>query len=181
MPLTPSTPRRPLHERRIHCAGYEREDGLFDIEAHLFDAKQYPFHSDWRGPMPPGTPVHDMWLRVTIDAQMVIHDVQAGMDHSPYPLCPAIVGNFKRLVGLRIAPGFRREVHKRVGRLQGCTHLVELLGPIGTTAYQTLTREDAAPQPIGTRQRPYWLDTCHVHALDSPVTRQEWPEFYTGD
>ena len=40
--------------------------------------------------------------------------------------------------GLRVGPGWRRAVRARLGGVQGCTHPVELLGPLATTAYQTV-------------------------------------------
>ena len=74
-----------------------------------------------------------MWLRLTIDDAMLIHEVEAVTDYGPFGMCPAITGNFKRLEGLTIGPGFRRAVRARVGGVQGCTHLVELVDPIRET------------------------------------------------
>jgi len=48
--------------------------------------------------------------------------------------------NFGRLVGIRIGPGYMRQVKKRFSRSQGCTHIMELLYPVGTTAFQTVFR-----------------------------------------
>ena len=39
MPLPNPVPRKLMHTRAIECNGYEREDGLWDIEAHLTDTK----------------------------------------------------------------------------------------------------------------------------------------------
>ena len=40
MPLSaPAAPRRRLHTRRITFEGFQREDGLFDIDARLTDVK----------------------------------------------------------------------------------------------------------------------------------------------
>ena len=39
MPLTNPAPRKLMHTRAIDCKGYERADGLWDIEAHLVDTK----------------------------------------------------------------------------------------------------------------------------------------------
>ena len=44
MPLPPAAPRKAVHTRSIDCRGYEREDGLWDIEGRLVDTKA--FH--WR-------------------------------------------------------------------------------------------------------------------------------------
>lgn len=41
MPLSPPEPREHIHSRDIILRGYRREDGLWDIEAHLTDTKTY--------------------------------------------------------------------------------------------------------------------------------------------
>ena len=82
----------------------------------------------------------------------------------------------KRLIGLQIGPGWRRRVHDLVGRTAGCTHLVELLGPLATTAYQTMhwaLEERAESKPE--RDKPAIIDTCHALASDSPIVKLEWP------
>ena len=184
MPLSEPAPRKHLHARNVECRGYLRDDGLWDIEGHMVDTKTYSFPNRHRGEVEAGEPVHEMWLRLTIDNRMRIHEVEAVTDYGPFGICPAITDNFKRLEGLTIGPGFRRAARQRVGGMQGCTHLVELLDPVATTAFQTMTarrhnreREDRA---AGTRQRPLFLGTCHALASDSPVVREQWPEFYTG-
>jgi len=124
-----------------------------------------------------------MWLRLTIDEAMKIHAVEAVTDHGPFPICPAITPRFRLIEGLTIGPGWTRAVRKRLGGALGCTHLVELLGPLATTAYQTLVGQRSAreEQAIDTGKRPVLLDTCHALASDSPVVRDLWPRFYTGE
>jgi hypothetical protein len=115
MPLTPAARREPIHRRRIDCRGYRREDGLWDIEGHLTDVKSYPFANAWRGEIRPGEPIHDMSLRLTLDDDLTVIAVAAATDAGPFAICPAITPAFARLEGLRIGPGWRREVHKRLG------------------------------------------------------------------
>src|SRR5579883_105443 len=139
MPLSPPAPREHLHTRQVECRGYLRSDGLWEVEGHMTDVKTYSFPSDERGTVEAGTPVHDMWIRITLDEEMVIRAVEAVTDAAPFALCPAITPNFQRLVGLAIRPGFLPKVRQLLGGTEGCTHLVELMGPIATTAFQTLT------------------------------------------
>ena len=179
MPLPSPAPRNLIHTRRIECKGYEREDGLWDIEANLVDTKTQA-HSRRHGgrDRKPGEPVHDLWLRLTIDLDMVVHEVEACTDTGPYAICGDITANFKRLVGLKIGPGWRREIAARVGGVQGCTHLVELLGPIGTTAFQATGRAREARnagKPI--TKKPYQIGSCHVYGEDSEAVRERWPEW----
>ena len=73
----------------------------------------------------------------------------------------------------------------RVGGVQGCTHLVELVDPIATTAFQTMTarrrhREPEEHARTEEPERPRFLGTCHALASDSPAVKEQWPEFYTG-
>jgi hypothetical protein len=190
MPLSAPAPREPLHIRQIECQGFQRADGLWDIEAHMTDRKTYSFPSDERGEVTAGTPIHDMWVRVTLDDGFHILAIEAVTDSSPYSVCPAITPNFQRLVGLRIGPGFNARVRERLGGTEGCTHLVELMGPLATTAFQTIfaakhraerERGKKSEAPTGKPQkRPALLGTCHAFAPDSPVTKRNWPEFYTG-
>ena len=53
MPLSPPAPRTHIHTRTVTVMGYEREDGLFDIEAQMTDTKTYGFRNNWRGEITP--------------------------------------------------------------------------------------------------------------------------------
>jgi Protein of unknown function (DUF2889) len=186
MPLPTPSPRELLHLRDIALRGWQREDGLFDIEAHLQDTKSYDFENDDRGTMRAGEPLHGMWLRLTIREDMEVVACEASSDHTPYAICPSAAPNFARLAGLTIGPGFNRAVAERVGGIHGCTHLREVLGQMATVAYQTLypiraakeraeaARREAAGEPAP-RRRPDLVGTCIAYAPDSPVTLARWP------
>jgi hypothetical protein len=184
MPLPPASPREPIHTRRVECRGYRRADGLWDVEGHLVDVKSYAFDNAHRGRLEPGMPIHEMWIRITIDDEFLIHDAVAAADASPYRICPEVAPNFARLKGLKIGAGFRRAVAQRLGGTEGCTHIVELLGPLATTAIQTImpikSREKPASQPGDPPQRPRLLDSCYALRADGEVAKRNWPQFYTG-
>jgi hypothetical protein len=133
MPLPSSVERRHIHTRRINCQAFERTDGLWDVEANMVDTKTYDSE---RGNA--GQPVHDMWVRLTIDTTFVIHDVVAAMDAFPIDSCPMAVHPMKHLIGLKIGAGWQAEVRKRIGGALGCTHLREVLAPMATTAMQAM-------------------------------------------
>ena len=192
MPLPAAAPRELIHTRQIECRGFRRADGLWDIEGHLVDTKTYAFKNEHRGEVPPGEPVHEMWLRLTLDDAMTIKEVEAATDHSPFAVCPAVIPNFQRLKGLGIGKGFINKVRELLGGVEGCTHLVELMGPVATTAFQTVfsargrdkrerERQARGEPPVDTAsQRPPLLATCHTFAVDSPVVQRIWPAFYKG-
>ena len=183
MPLPSPAPRTLKHTRAVECKGYEREDGLWDIEGHLVDTKTYT-HSrrDGGRERKPGDPVHHMWLRLTIDLDLKIHDIEAVTDSGPYELCGSIALNFKRLIGLTIGPGWRKAINERVGGTEGCTHLLELLGPLGTTAFQATgrAREAHNASKPATGKKPYQINSCHIYKDDAPAVLERWPDFYTG-
>lgn len=180
--LSPAAPREPIHHRQVACRGYRRADGLWDIEGHLVDVKTYPFANAERGEIAPGEPLHDMWLRLTVDDQLTVIRAEAATVAGPFAVCPAITPAFARLEGLRIGPGWRRAVHARLGGVHGCTHLVELLGPLATTAYQTVHTWRAKREPtLETARPPRHLDSCHALARDGEVVRAHYPRWYTGD
>jgi len=181
MPLSSPAERDPIHIRRVECRGYRRRDGMWDIEGHLVDTKTYGFDSEWRGRVEAGVPVHDMWIRLTIDDDFKVHAVEAVTDSSPFRACPEITPNFEVLKGLSIAKGWRRAIAERLGGVRGCTHLVELLGPLGTTAFQTifpLREMERRGQPC--RAKPRAIDSCHALRSDGEAVKRRWPEFYTG-
>lgn len=196
MPLSPPVGRQHLHTRRVTCQGFYREDGLWDIEGRITDEKTYEHANEWRGPLKPGDYVHDMSIRLTLDHRFTIVDVEAVTDSSPYRMCGDITPNYRKLIGLRIGPGFTRAVKERLGGVHGCTHLVELLGPVATTAFQTagsrkanelqaahrakISKPPKARDPDRPTRKPYMLDNCHTWASDSEVTKRWVPQYYTG-
>ncbi|HSK40807.1 MAG TPA: DUF2889 domain-containing protein [Arenibaculum sp.] len=184
MPLSDPAPREPLHTRTVTCRGYRRADGQWDVEGRITDVKAYAFDNDWRGKIEPGDPIHDMWIRLTVTDGLEITAVEAVTEKSPFEICGGITPNFQRLVGLRIGTGWTRAVRERLGGVEGCTHLVELLGPVATTAFQTIfparARDEAARgKTERPGKRPFLLNTCHAFRSDGPIVRKQWPEFHT--
>ncbi len=192
MPLSEPVPREPLHLRDIELRGYRRADGLFDIEARLTDTKTYAFSNSDRGQIEPGVPLHRMLARMTLNAEMVITAFEAVTEYGPYAICPTAAPNFARLAGLKVGPGFLKAANERIGGVHGCTHLRELLGQMGTVAFQTLfavrVKRETAPNAVASADqaaaekpsRPMMLGTCLAYAPDSPVVARQWPQFYTG-
>lgn len=186
MPLPDPTPRKHVHTRAITYCGFERDDGLWDIEAHMTDTKTYAFKNNWRGEVKIGEPLHEMLLRVTIDDSFTIRDVIAATDNSPFAMCPDIAPNYKALVGIKMGAGWRKAIRQKVGGVQGCTHLTELLFPVATVAMQTIwpllrhrkNKPDSSVEKSD--RRPVVLDTCHAWATDSPVVKINAPQYYTG-
>lgn len=160
--------RRLVHTRRVECMGFERSDGLFDIEGRMRDTKAEDSDLLFKT-VPAGSPIHDMCMVVTIDSKLVIHRIEAHTDSAPSRFCAEINDAYRHLEGLSIGAGFMKEVKRRLAGPKGCTHLTELLGPIATTAIQTLMglRKITSVQPESddagkTVQAHPMIDTCHA-------------------
>ena len=180
MALSRPVRREHIHSRDIRCRGFRREDGLWDIEATLEDTKTYSFANRDRGGIAAGEPIHRMHLRLTVSDDLEVHAAEAATEAGPFDLCGAITPKFASLVGLRIGPGWRRAVLERMGGVNGCTHLTELLlGPLTATAMQTLAGARSRRQEASADGRPPpILDTCHALARTSDVVRRHWPEWH---
>ena len=179
MDLSPPAPRKLLHVRSVECRGYAREDGLWDIEGSITDVKTYPFESRFRGLVLADDPVHEMAIRLTVDDRLNIERAEAFTRRSPYEVCPSAAWAFSKLAGLRIKGGWMNEVKERYGRAKGCTHLLELLYPVGTTAFQTvfayreyLLREQGLPEGEAMRRRGPPTNSCYALAEDGPVVKR---------
>jgi len=184
MNLPPAAPRRHRHTRAINCEGYQREDGLWDIEARIVDTKPFGYREPFRGLRQPGEAVHDMALRLTIDNDMVVRDIEVAMLSVPYAPCASALPAFKGLIGRKIGAGWRRAVKECVGGVKGCTHLRELLLPAATVAFQTLGSWPEDGQPVPTpdpdyaTERPHFVDDCKAWASDGEIVATLYPHFH---
>ena len=165
--------------------GYDREDGLWDIEAELSDVKPYTFEVPNEPAFPANEPIHGLAIRLTIDEEMRIQAVQVAMDHIPHPECTQVPPNLQALVGCRLGRGWRKTIEEKVGGTAGCTHLREMLFNMATAAFQTLPSGQwhrrelrGEPQPAMT-QAPFHLGQCMTWAYDSPTVARAYPMFYT--
>ncbi len=179
MNLKSAARREPIHHRQIDCRGYRREDGLWDIDARLIDTKTYAFPNTERGEIKPGEPVHEMWIRLTVDDDLNVKAIDVAMEATPFGICPDIAPAYEALVGAQIGPSWSRTIRSLFGGTKGCRHLVELLAPVATVAFQTIVPlRERLTQDAG--KKPPHLDSCHALATDGPVVNRHYPKFYTG-
>jgi hypothetical protein len=126
--------REELHFRRIDMRGWRRSDGLFEVEGRVTDRKPQQFRvPNGTKIIPPNAPIHDMGVRLVFDDDMLVHDVVTFTDAAPYTDCLAAGPALQTLKGMRIASGWSAEVTRRLAGASSCTHLMQLLIPMGTT------------------------------------------------
>lgn len=178
MPLPAPVSRKPAHTRSLTLRGYEREDGLWDIEGHIVDTKPYAFKTGGcaRGP---DEPIHDMRVRVTIDTDFTVQDVVVSSDAMPYPgLCDSTLPDYRKLIGLNLARGFRRAALAAMGGTKGCTHVTEMLTHLPSAAYQTMSTLPKMYDPK--TQLNLAAGRCVALKPDGEMVRIHFPQSYTG-
>jgi hypothetical protein len=182
MPLPESTARTEVHLRRIEMRGYRRDDGLYEIDGRVVDTKSHALNLPGDGRvLPPGQPIHDMWVRLVVDEFLEVRDVVAVTDASPFAVCREAVAPMRAIIGERIEPGWSMMVKARLGGAAGCTHLMELLLPMATAAYQTLSSVRLArPDVTDATGRPVKIDSCYAYAKERDLVRLRWPAFHRG-
>src|ERR1700712_1437229 len=180
------TQRRHMHTRSIECNGYLRDDGLWEVEARMRDTKPFSQSaSRYREELKPGDPGPDRALRFAVDDNMTIQEAQATMRATPYPTCIEVEPILQRLVGERIGNGWRKVVQSKLGRLESCTHLSELLGPAVTTLFQTMSHgsnpegRDSLENQRARTERPFFVGGCHSWRTDGPIVADMFPQFAT--
>jgi hypothetical protein len=177
MPLPVTEHERELrHTRRIRYEGYKRADGLWDIEAHISDVKNHDCVMK-TGVRRAGQAVHDMSVRITIDREMNIVDAMAISDAVPYPGgCERAAPGYKKLIGLNLVKKFRHAVRDRLGGVEGCTHITELLSGMPTAAIQTFAGEMREDPADGSK--PFQLDHCMAMDTRGETVRRWYPTWY---
>ncbi|MBV2218277.1 MULTISPECIES: DUF2889 domain-containing protein [Diaphorobacter] len=176
MPLSSPAPRTARHVRRVTYQGYEREDGLWDIEGELHDSKpqdlpslRYP-----DGVRRAGEPIHHLWLRVTVDRDLVVRAIESAMDAHPLAGCTQAQRALQAMVGCSMARGWRQSIQTHLGGVAGCTHLRELLFNLATATFQTI---HAAFQNEGD-EPPRHLGQCTGWDFSGQGVREHYPQFY---
>lgn len=177
MPLSSPTSRRVLkHTRAIEIDAYARDDGLWDLDAHITDVKTRDMPAA-NGIRAAGVPVHDLWLRLTIDSAMNIVDAEAVSDSVPYPgFCNTIGPDYRTMIGLNLMKGLRHELRQRLGGIHGCTHLTELAQILPTAAVQAFAGEVTPVQGDADR-KPFQLDHCHALRTDGAAVAKYYPRW----
>lgn len=180
MALPPAAPERQLtHRRNIDVQIFARGNGLWEVDAHVSDVRSRDIQLA-EGVRAAGTPIHDMLLRLVVDARFNIVEAGAQTRAMPYAgHCDAYGDAYGRLVGLNLMQGFRHAVRERLGGIKGCTHITELSQVLPTAVVQAFAGEviDTRGEAEGSTQ-PFQIDRCHALRADGPAVQTHYPRWY---
>lgn len=180
----PPSPRELRHHRQIDLRFYHRADGLYEVEGTLTDRKTVPFRRQLcDADTPPGEAIHDITVTLVLDSAMRIHDATAKMRSTPFAICPQAENTLSPLIGLTMAKGWNKSVRALLSGAQSCTHIMELMGPLATTAYQGLApmRLAIINAPENESQRLAKVDSCYAYSASRDVVAQLWPHLVRSE
>ena len=177
--LSAPVAREAQHFRNYAFGGYRRADGLFDIEGRMTDTKSYAFPNDWRSTIEAGEPLHDMRIRLTLDEEFVIREVECVTAAGPVRDLPRHHAGLRRAQGRahrpRLVARAAREV-RRPSRLRascrdaardGDGGVPDALWLAGTAQARGRPRPGRRPARAASRRR----DASRASSI--PATR--WP------
>lgn len=181
--MTPANPRKRIHTRRFHYECYLRDDGLWDIDAELSDVKDYAYTLHSRS-VQADEPTHHMQIRITVDETLLVKDIVTRMEHVPYSYCRGAIDPMRTMIGVKMGSGWRNAINERLGGVNGCTHLRDLLFNAGTAAIQSIAAyarfEGRVPKNYSAEQgrKPHFIGKCMTWNLSGPVVKQWEPSYY---
>lgn len=181
MPLSAPDVRREIHHRLIDMRAFAREDGLYDVEGHLRDIKPFDFERSLSAyPTPAGEPLHDFWIRMSVDSGYVVRKIEASSDVTPFGVCKGAESTLSALLGERIARGWSSLVKERLRGAASCTHLMEMLIPMGTTALQGVRALNLGKYhaEVDRDGLPLKIDSCYAFARGREVVMKMYPQHY---
>lgn len=188
MPLTQAVTRRKIHHRQIDSQGFLREDGLWDIETRLIDTKEKKIVVIERGEIEPGEAIHDISLRLTIDSELVIKNIEVSTDFAPMKACSNPNLWYKKLIGEKIEKGWRQKVKTIFAGVEGCTHSNDILTVAATTAFQTVfpwimqqSVVKYGKEKAFRHLAEVMLNNCHSFSQKGEMISSNWPDLSTKD
>ena len=112
---------KPIYNRRKNVQTWIKENGLIRVEAYFED------------------PVHFIILTLLVNEETrEIKDCDINFLRDPYPdLCHKTAQLYKKIIGLKIQPGFNKKVRERIPVIDGCLHVKTLLREAGDAIAQS--------------------------------------------
>ena len=154
--------------------GFRRDDGLFDIECTLLDTKgmDVPLLGTSRV-VAAGDAMHDMAIRLCVNADLEVVAIEATSDATPYDVCPAAVASLQTVKGMKIGAGWTYAIKRQLAGAASCTHLAEMLIAMGTAAYQTVVPYNRAQGKETTGfSLAKKVDSCYAYAAERPLIQR---------
>jgi hypothetical protein len=168
-------PGPPVHQRKIEIRTVPLDNRQIIVEGWLTDNRLLPgYHWDGR-PRPPGV-VHRIGVRFLVgDWPPVIQEAEADLVDIPHELCATVADSVQKMVGVPVTVGFSEQVRRRLGGVEGCSHLVHLILAMGPAILHGFwAQHSRKPRPVPRSREdvqglPYLVNSCRLWREDGPL------------
>src|SRR5512145_1867769 len=127
--------RQLVHGRQLVCRAYRCADGWWDIEGRLVDIKTRDVRLPAGTHVAAGEPYRARALTVTVGYDLTARNARVDVEPAAQARASAAC---RALAGRRIDALFCEETKALFARVADCTHLVELLAAVISTARETI-------------------------------------------
>ncbi|MEW5722032.1 MAG: DUF2889 domain-containing protein [Thermodesulfobacteriota bacterium] len=165
----------PVHGRLLEIKTYPLDGGRVIVEGRLRDDRKVLGYNWDQTERRPGV-VHHMIVRFLLGGwPLTIQEAEAEMPGVPHELCTLTRESVEKVVGLQIVSGFSDEVRRRLGGIEGCTHLTHLIVTMGPAALHGFwTQLSRRPRPIPSSLDEfagldYLKNSCLLWREDGPL------------
>lgn len=164
-----------IQNRNIDVSSYEYDEDHIVVCGELKDRRLVATHDLAGKPRPPLT-VHHLCIELLLSLkERQITRVWVDMKTTPHDECDQIQDKLAVLEGLKIAPGFTRQVNRLLGGRKGCIHLTTLLLAMAPAALQGYwTHADRKPDSrdiTHEEMEQYLIDSCHVWRKEGELVK----------
>jgi hypothetical protein len=120
--------------------------------------------------------VHRLGVRLLIgDRPPAILDAEADMVDIPHELCATVADSVKKIVGVAVAAGFSEQIRRRLGGVEGCSHLTHLILAMGPAILHGFwAQHSRQPRPLPRSREevqglPYLINSCQLWREEGPL------------
>ena len=157
-----------VHRRDHKISTYKAENHSIIVEGTLFDQRLIDIHH-FSGTIRLAGIQHDMVIRLLVNPDLTIEDVEVEMPGHPHEECPETMESLQQIKGLKISRGFTMKIKELFSQGRGCSHLSELLiamAPAAVQGFWTAFSSDSQPENVDNTVKPFLTDTCWVWRKD---------------
>ncbi len=163
-----------VHQRDLKIKTFKTENNQIIVEGSLIDNRLIDIHHHSGVVKPAGT-VHFMVIRLLVDSEFTIREVETEMPCHPHDECPETINSLQQIKDLKITRGFTMKIKEMFGKGKGCSHLSELIIAMGPATVQgAFTAFSSTPLPESRREtmKPFLQDTCWVWRKDGNAIKK---------
>ncbi len=162
-----------VHNRDIKVSTYQAPDNCIIVEGELIDNRLVNIHH-FSGKVIPPDIVHHMIIRLLINRESEIKDVEVEMLETPQESCSETLDSLNPIIGMKIQRGFTMKIKDMFTGGKGCSHLSELLVSMAPASVQggfTAFSSKPVPKEAAAGVRAILTDTCWVWRKDGPAIK----------